>query len=237
MGLYSSNDSGKFEVYKCIYNGEVVYIGHGKIGRHKHCKSGRSHSKDLNKIVEVEGKDVLQVKIVSYHKYKYNATAKEQALIKRFKPKFNIAYHNSFFQESDNSKYVSSRDLNSIIVNKEIDNLLVNEREARIRFSRVFKMLRSLDFSFEYLKYVFKNVFTSRDADKIENDELFVYYSICFLNFTVEDYEKFKQSYAKEFEFLLGQMTTPQKSEFEMAYFRMLNRKDANISGYKNLNS
>ena len=37
-----------YEVYACKYNGEYVYIGSGKHGRHRHCTSGRSHVYELN---------------------------------------------------------------------------------------------------------------------------------------------------------------------------------------------
>ena len=29
-----------YELYQCEYKGEIVYIGQGKKGRHKHCNSG-----------------------------------------------------------------------------------------------------------------------------------------------------------------------------------------------------
>ena len=39
-----------YEVYACKYNGEYVYIGSGKHGRHRHCTSGCSHVYELNKM-------------------------------------------------------------------------------------------------------------------------------------------------------------------------------------------
>ena len=30
-------------------NNEVLYVGQGNIGRHKHCLSGTSHNRDLNR--------------------------------------------------------------------------------------------------------------------------------------------------------------------------------------------
>ena len=39
-----------YEVYVCRVDGEIVYIGSGRHGRHKHCDSGCSHVYELNKI-------------------------------------------------------------------------------------------------------------------------------------------------------------------------------------------
>ena len=39
-----------YEVYICKVDGEIVYIGSGKHGRHKHCTSGCSHVYELNKM-------------------------------------------------------------------------------------------------------------------------------------------------------------------------------------------
>ena len=36
-----------YEVYVCRVDGEVVYIGCGKVGRHQHCTSGCNADKDL----------------------------------------------------------------------------------------------------------------------------------------------------------------------------------------------
>ena len=42
MGLIMSE--GLYEVYVCKHNDEIVYIGSGKHGRHKHCVSGVSQN-------------------------------------------------------------------------------------------------------------------------------------------------------------------------------------------------
>ena len=38
-------------------NNEVLYVGQGNIGRHKHCLSGISHNKDLNRYYFNNGED------------------------------------------------------------------------------------------------------------------------------------------------------------------------------------
>ena len=39
-----------YEVYMCKLNDEVLYVGQGASGRHKHCNSGSSHVYELNKL-------------------------------------------------------------------------------------------------------------------------------------------------------------------------------------------
>ena len=39
-----------YEVYVCKLNDEVLYVGQGKLGRHKHCNSGCSHVYELYKL-------------------------------------------------------------------------------------------------------------------------------------------------------------------------------------------
>lgn len=80
----------KYEVYKCTISGIVVYVGHGLIGRHKHCSSGHSHNKGLNYFVKKYGKDIIQITIVKIFKYKDNASFYEKELIGKLKPVFNV---------------------------------------------------------------------------------------------------------------------------------------------------
>ena len=42
-----------YEVYVCRYDGEIVYIGQGLKGRHKHCSSGISHVYGLTRLYSV----------------------------------------------------------------------------------------------------------------------------------------------------------------------------------------
>jgi len=38
------------EVYLCYLEDEIVYVGSGKLNRHKHCNSGISHVYELNRL-------------------------------------------------------------------------------------------------------------------------------------------------------------------------------------------
>lgn len=76
-----------YEVY-CAYNEkEIIYIGYGKIGRHKHCISGISHVYNLNK-EHFCGRPV-QVKVLKYFSTNKEAKEAEKKLISFCKPKYN----------------------------------------------------------------------------------------------------------------------------------------------------
>ena len=62
--------SKHFEVYICKLDGNIIYIGSGANGRHKHCNSGCSHVYDLNKL-HFEGK------VFVYSTYKKGEKAQE----------------------------------------------------------------------------------------------------------------------------------------------------------------
>lgn len=76
----------KYEVYFCKLGGEIVYIGSGQKGRHRHCNSGTSHVYDLNKghfrgvVFDIE------VKLVDS---KQEALDLEVRYIRKYKPKYN----------------------------------------------------------------------------------------------------------------------------------------------------
>ena len=77
------------EVYLCYLEDEIVYIGSGKLNRHKHCNSGISHVYELNKL-HFEGV-VFDVKVQKF-KTRKTALNKEIELIKKHLPKFNKVY-------------------------------------------------------------------------------------------------------------------------------------------------
>lgn len=77
-----------YEVYICRYKNEIVYIGQGRYGRHKHCKSGCSHVYELNKIHFQDNKSKIVVD-VHYGYTKEEAVEKEKYLIDQYKPRFN----------------------------------------------------------------------------------------------------------------------------------------------------
>lgn len=81
-----------YEVYVCKYKGETVYIGKGKMGRHKHCKSGVSHVIELNEIYFLGDLEDLEVNVVHVFETNAEALAYERDLIICEQPKFNKVY-------------------------------------------------------------------------------------------------------------------------------------------------
>lgn len=79
----------KYEVYVCKNESEVLYIGQGKIGRHKHCTSGTSHNKELNRYYFLNGGKMF-VDIVATQLNKTESLEMEAKLIKDMKPRFNV---------------------------------------------------------------------------------------------------------------------------------------------------
>lgn len=77
------------EVYLCYLEDEIVYVGSGKLNRHKHCNSGISHVYELNKL-HFEGV-IFDVKVQKY-KTRRVAREKECDLIKLHLPKYNTVH-------------------------------------------------------------------------------------------------------------------------------------------------
>ena len=78
-----------YEVYACKYNGEYVYIGSGKHGRHRHCTSGCSHVYELNKMHFDGTMNDMFVEILYQTLDKVLSLEKETELIRLYQPKFN----------------------------------------------------------------------------------------------------------------------------------------------------
>ena len=81
--------SKHFEVYICKLDGNIIYIGSGANGRHKHCNSGCSHVYDLNKL-HFEGK-VFDIQVKKFND-KQDSINHEKDLILKHKPRFNSVY-------------------------------------------------------------------------------------------------------------------------------------------------
>ena len=79
----------RFEVYICSLNKEVLYIGSGKVNRHKHCNSGTSHVYDLNKL-HFSG-NIFDIEL-KFFTSKEESLEEELALINQHVPKFNIVH-------------------------------------------------------------------------------------------------------------------------------------------------
>ena len=97
------------EAYLCYLEGEIVYIGSGKLNRHKHCNSGTSHVYELNKL-HFEGV-VFDVKVQKYESRK-TADEKERELIKLHLPKYNTVYTPKHSSKGDHlEKYRNFREI------------------------------------------------------------------------------------------------------------------------------
>lgn len=71
---------------------ELLYIGKGKGDRWKHCASGISSSRDLNRYYFSNGEgDCIKVKILQRFSKDSTATSKELNLIKQYSPPFNLS--------------------------------------------------------------------------------------------------------------------------------------------------
>ena len=81
-----------YEVYMCKVNGEIVYIGQGKVGRSRHCVSGISHVYELNRMHFSEMRNSVEVEIVKFFVSKDDALKLELDLIKKHLPRFNTLH-------------------------------------------------------------------------------------------------------------------------------------------------
>ena len=88
--LKMSNDV--YEVYVCKHDDEIVYIGQGTQGRHKHCTSGCSHVYALNKL-HFEG-CYIAVKVISMFETREESLAYEKSIIISHQPKYNTVFAN-----------------------------------------------------------------------------------------------------------------------------------------------
>lgn len=79
------------EVYIAYGNdNEVLYVGQGNTGRHKHCLSGTSHNKDLNRYYFKNGEDgSIRVDILHTNLTQDEAVEIEMEVINKLKPLFN----------------------------------------------------------------------------------------------------------------------------------------------------
>ena len=89
-------------------NNEVLYVGQGNIGRHKHCLSGTSHNKELNRYYFNNGEySSMTVEVVHSCLSDSEAKAKEYEYIKTLKPLFNVVgvSERSYLSADDVVKY------------------------------------------------------------------------------------------------------------------------------------
>ena len=93
----------KYEVYIARWEGDVMYVGEGKQGRHSHITSGISHVYLANQF-HFSGKE-LDVEVIPLES-KQLASEKEVELIKELNPKWNKGFGNAaFVRLRSNLKY------------------------------------------------------------------------------------------------------------------------------------
>ena len=92
MGSLLKMSKDLYEVYVCKHDDEIVYIGQGTQGRHKHCTSGCSHVYALNKL-HFEGCNIA-VKVISMFETREESLAYEKSLIISHQPKYNTVFAN-----------------------------------------------------------------------------------------------------------------------------------------------
>lgn len=100
-----------YEVYICKLNDEILYVGQGYSGRHKHCTSGCSHVYELNKL-HFSGLIPI-VEVVHIDSRKDRVLELEKSLIKNLKPKYNVVYNENpkpFFDIRVFKKHIEQKD-------------------------------------------------------------------------------------------------------------------------------
>ena len=80
-----------YEVYVAYdKQGNPLYVGQGAKGRHKHCTSGKSHNKLLNKFYFTQGENELVVKVIYNNLTKEDSLRIEKEMIQDLNPEFNM---------------------------------------------------------------------------------------------------------------------------------------------------
>lgn len=133
-----------FEVYICSLNNEILYIGSGQFGRHKHCNSGTSHVFELNEIFFKEGDKILNVEVVKFFDSKEKSLDYEKKLIRLHKPIYNKVHNDDIRGSLANDSLNFKRKLldlgNEVEMgksNKEKYQNLVNEFTSLYNFKDV----------------------------------------------------------------------------------------------------
>lgn len=112
--------SKTFELYTCTYKGDIVYVGSGIKGRHKHCDSGCSHVFELNEVFFLEGAEFLEVRVVYESRLKSDVEGKEVEIIKSRQPRFNKVHNGNTERQI---KAHESNKLRMFLKNKGLESL------------------------------------------------------------------------------------------------------------------
>ena len=122
------------ELYHCKYKGEIIYIGHGARGRHRHCDSGCSHVYKLNKIHFSEGKGSLYTEVIEEFNDKDSAKAKELLEIQKYRPSLNKVHNgcNNRQLRADESKALKAELIGKY--NKLCNSKTTEGKQEKYRF-------------------------------------------------------------------------------------------------------
>lgn len=104
-------------VYACHNNIDLLYIGHGKVGREKHVNSGTSHVYELNRDHFLCGN--LVTVILKYFDTKKEASEYEEEIIRKCLPKYNKMVKDAEQKVSDSFGWLD----NAHKVKKKLDLL------------------------------------------------------------------------------------------------------------------
>lgn len=126
----------QYEVYVCRCGADVLYVGHGEVGRSEHCKSGVSHVYGLNRLFFL-GYPV-EVSIVFETSDPKIALNEEFRLIRELKPKFNRIGNRGVNSRVLNLAYLPEvkRDVNSQGMVGILDRVWVEKVSGKYKVAR-----------------------------------------------------------------------------------------------------
>ena len=140
-------------------NNEVLYVGQGNTGRHKHCLSGTSHNRDLNRYYFNNGEDgSIRVEILHTNLTQDEAIEIEMELINKLKPLFNgIIPNGSAKMLKEKPKFIPyQKTIQEYIVAMQNGVIVKMTTLGKYNELSTFKIrLRMLNKDAQYLYYIF----------------------------------------------------------------------------------
>ena len=136
-----------YEVYVCKLDDEILYVGQGKSGRHRHCNSGISHVYDLNTLHFNGIKTEVDVVYTSLSKL--DVEKMEMRLIKELQPKFNKVGN----PKSESTNFESKANISSFFnLLKSKDKLMWRKHggDLAAAYIDMQKIHKSIDHSKEF---------------------------------------------------------------------------------------
>ena len=114
-------------------NNEVLYVGQGNIGRHKHCLSGTSHCRELNRYYFSNGENSISVDVVFQGLTKDEAMMQELLLIDKLNPKFNTVIPSN----KDNKPIRKKQTHYTKTIKNYIDALSADDKDTIAEIDRI----------------------------------------------------------------------------------------------------